>query len=202
MAAGRWQVVYRIPPSPYTGRMIEVAVLLSLLLAVAVWIYNRLVRDRNQVHAAWSDIDVQLKRRHELVPRLVACVKAYADYEKATLLAVTELRRESIATSQLPKKAAIEDAMQAGLHRVMAVAEDYPDLRADENFRQLQSELTDTEDQIQYARRFYNGAVKLYNTRIQSFPHLLLARPLGFTPADFFEIGDEGSRLAPTVALH
>ena len=182
--------------------MIEFAALLSLLLAVAVWIYNRLVRDRNQVHAAWSDIDVQLKRRHELVPRLVACVKAYADYEKATLLAVTELRRESIATSQLPKKAAIEDAMQAGLHRVMAVAEDYPDLRADENFRQLQSELTDTEDQIQYARRFYNGAVKLYNTRIQSFPHLLLARPLGFTPADFFEIGDEGSRLAPTVALH
>ena len=182
--------------------MIEFAALLSLLLAVAVWIYNRLVRDRNQVHAAWSDIDVQLKRRHELVPRLVTCVKAYADYEKATLLAVTELRRESIATSQLPKKAAIEDAMQAGLHRVMAVAEDYPDLRADENFRQLQSELTDTEDQIQYARRFYNGAVKLYNTRIQSFPHLLLARPLGFTPADFFEIGDEGSRLAPTVALH
>ena len=182
--------------------MIEFAALLSLLLAVAVWIYNRLVRDRNQVHAAWSDIDVQLKRRHELVPRLVTCVKAYADYEKATLLAVTELRRESIATSQLPKKAALEDAMQAGLHRVMAVAEDYPDLRADENFRQLQSELTDTEDQIQYARRFYNGAVKLYNTRIQSFPHLLLARPLGFTPADFFEIGDEGSRLAPTVALH
>ena len=182
--------------------MIEFAALLFLLLAVAVWIYNRLVRDRNQVHAAWSDIDVQLKRRHELVPRLVSCVKAYADYEKATLLAVTELRRESIATSQIPKKAAIEDAMQAGLHRVMAVAEDYPDLKADDNFRQLQSELTDTEDQIQYARRFYNGAVKLYNTRIQSFPHLLLARPLGFTPADFFEIGDEGSRLAPTVALH
>lgn len=182
--------------------MIEFAFLLSLFAAAGIWIYNRLVRDRNQVRAAWSDIDVQLKRRHELVPRLVTCVKAYADYEKATLLAVTELRRESIATSQLPKKAAIEDAMQAGLHRVMAVAEDYPDLKADDNFRQLQSELTDTEDQIQYARRFYNGAVKLYNTRIQSFPHLLLARPLGFTPADFFEIGDEDSRLAPTVALH
>jgi LemA protein len=182
--------------------MIEFTVLICLAAAAGIWIYNRLVSDRNQVRAAWSDIDVQLKRRHELVPRLVACVKAYADYEKATLLAVTELRKQSIATSQLPQKAAIEDGIEAGLHRLMVVAEDYPELRADANFRQLQSELTDTEDQIQYARRFYNGAVKLYNTRIQSFPHLLLARPLGFAPADFFEIGEAASRLAPTVALH
>ncbi|MEJ2532304.1 MAG: LemA family protein, partial [Halioglobus sp.] len=156
--------------------MIEFTVFICLVAAAGIWIYNRLVSDRNQVRAAWSDIDVQLKRRHELVPRLVACVKAYADYEKATLLAVTELRKQSIATSQLPQKAAIEDGIGAGLHRLMVVAEDYPELRADANFRQLQSELTDTEDQIQYARRFYNGAVKLYNTRIQSFPHLLLAR--------------------------
>jgi LemA protein len=182
--------------------MIEFTVFICLVAAAGIWIYNRLVSDRNQVRAAWSDIDVQLKRRHELVPRLVACVKAYADYEKATLLAVTELRKQSIATSQLPQKAAIEDGIGAGLHRLMVVAEDYPELRADANFRQLQSELTDTEDQIQYARRFYNGAVKLYNTRIQSFPHLLLARPLGFAPADYFEIGETASRLAPTVALH
>jgi LemA protein len=182
--------------------MIELTVLLALVAAAGIWIYNRLVRDRNQVRAAWSDIDVQLKRRHELVPRLVSCVKAYADYEKATLVAVTELRKQSIATSQLPQKAAIEDAMQAGLRQLIVVAEDYPDLKADDNFRQLQSELTDTEDQIQYARRFYNGAVRQLNTRIQSFPHLLLARPLGFIPADFFEISDENSRLSPVVELH
>ncbi len=174
---------------------------LFLVAAAAAWIYNRLVRDRNQVLAAWSDIDVQLKRRHELVPRLVSCVKAYADYEKATLVAVTELRRQSIATPQLPRKAAIEEAMQQGLHRLMVVAEDYPDLKADENFRQLQGELTETEDQIQYARRFYNGAVRQFNNRIQSFPNLLLARPLGFAPADFFEIDDASSRLPPSVGL-
>lgn len=182
--------------------MIELTVVLVLVLAAGIWIYNRLVGDRNQVRAAWSDIDVQLKRRHELVPRLVSCVKAYADYEKATLLAVTELRKQSIASSRLPQKAAIEDAMQAGLHKLIVVAEDYPDLKADGNFRQLQSELTDTEDQIQYARRFYNGAVKQFNTRVQSFPHLLLAGPLGFIAAEYFEIENEGSRLTPDVELH
>lgn len=181
--------------------MIEFMILLVLVAATAIWIYNRLVRDRNQVRAAWSDIDVQLKRRHELVPRLVSCVKAYADYEKATLSAVTELRKQSIAMSRLPQKAAIEDAMQAGLHQLIVVAEDYPDLKADDNFRQLQTELTDTEDQIQYARRFYNGAVRQLNTRIQSFPHLLLSRPLGFVAAEFFEI-ENNSRSVPTVELH
>lgn len=182
--------------------MIELTVAIVLVIAVGIWIYNRMVGDRNQVRAAWSDIDVQLKRRHELVPRLVSCVKAYADYEKATLVAVTELRKQSIATSRLPQKAAIEDAMQAGLHRLIVVAEDYPDLQADANFRQLQSELTDTENRIQYARRFYNGAVRQFNTHIQSFPQLLLARPLGFVPADFFEIDDRDERLAPAVELH
>lgn len=175
--------------------------MLAGLIAAGIWVYNRLVRDRNQVSAAWSDIDVQLKRRHELVPRLVSCVKAYADFEKATLLAVTELRRQSEATSRLPHKAALEDAMTAGLHQLVVVAEDYPDLKADKNFRQLQGELTDTENQIQYARRFYNGAVRQYNTRIQSFPHLLLARPLGFTAAEFFEIEDGDERRVAAVEL-
>jgi LemA protein len=187
--------------SAYTDSMIEFGILSALIVAACIWIYNQLVKDRNQVSAAWSDIDVQLKRRHELVPRLVSCVKAYADYEKATLTAVTELRKQSIETSRLPQKAAIEDAMQAGLHQLVVLAEDYPDLKADGNFRQLQSELTDTEDQIQYARRFYNGAVRIFNTRIQSFPHLLIARPLGFIAAEFFEIEGEGARLAPTVGL-
>lgn len=182
--------------------MIELIILLAGVLGGSIWIYNLLVRGRNQVDAAWSDIDVQLKRRHELVPRLVSCVKAYADYEKATLEAVTELRKQSLETSHLPQKAAVEDAMAAGLQQLIVLAEAYPDLKADENFRQLQSELTDTEDQIQYARRFYNGAVRIFNTRTQSFPHLLIARPLGFSPAEFFEIEDERARSTPQVELN
>ena len=181
--------------------MTIISILLVLAAVAGVWIYNRLVRDRNQVRAAWSDIDVQLKRRHELVPRLVSCVKAYADFEKATLLAVTELREQSMATPELPQKAALEDAIHTGLHKLIVVAEAYPELKADENFRQLQAELTDTEDQIQYARRFYNGAVRLFNTRVQSFPDLLLARPLGFETADYFEIDDAAARVTPTVGL-
>jgi LemA protein len=182
--------------------MIVFTVILVLVIATGIWIYNLLVRDRNQVQAAWSDIDVQLKRRHELIPKLVTCVKAYADYEKATLLAVTELRKQSVATPHLPKKAAIEEAMTERIHQLVVLAEDYPELKADTVFHQLQSELTDTEDQIQYARRFYNGAVRIFNTRIQSFPQLLLAKPLGFTAAEFFEIEDASARSAPTVELH
>jgi len=182
--------------------MIEFTVIIALALGTGIWIYNLLVRDRSQVQAAWSDIDVQLKRRHELVPRLVSCVKAYADYEKATLVAVTELRKQSIETPHLPQKAAVENKMAAGLHQLIVLAEAYPDLKADNNFRQLQSELTDTENQIQYSRRFYNGAVRIFNTRIQSFPQLLLARPLGFAPAEFFEIEDESAKLTPKVELN
>jgi LemA protein len=180
--------------------MITVLVLLGVLGGAAVWIYNRLVRDRNQVRNAWSDIDVQLKRRHDLVPRLVTAVKGYADYEKATLTAVTELRARAEAAERLPDRAAAEDAMEESVHRLLAVAEDYPDLKADQGFRQLQSSLTEVEDHLQYARRFYNGSVRIYNTRIESLPHLLLARPLGFEPAEFFE-AEAAARSTPRVAL-
>jgi LemA protein len=174
--------------------------ILIVLLAGGIWIFNRLVKDRNQVRNAWSDIDVQLRRRHDLVPQLVNAVKAYADYEKATLTAVTVLRTRSEAASHLPEKAALEDAMESGLHRLVAVAEDYPDLKADENFLQLQESLLEVEDHLQYARRFYNGAVRIFNTRIESFPHLLLARPLKFVAAEFFEAGAD-ERVAPAVEL-
>jgi len=167
------------------------------LVAVGIWIYNRLVRDRNQVLAAWSDIDVQLKRRHDLVPQLVTAVKAYADYEKATMTAVNELRSRSESARRLSEKAAIEEAMESALHRLLVVAEDYPELKADRNFRQLQTELTEVEDHIQYARRFYNGSVRILNTRVQTFPHMLLARPLGFEPAEFFEVDSDAERIAP-----
>ena len=171
--------------------MITTLVVIALVAGAAVWIYNRLVADRNQVKNAWSDIDVQLARRHDLVPQLVSAVKGYADYEQATMMAVTELRARSEISERLADKAALEDAMEVGLHRLIAVQEDYPDLKADENFRALQSSLTEVEDHLQYARRFYNGSVRILNTRIESFPHLLLARPLGFQPAEFFEADDQ-----------
>lgn len=184
------------------GELVIVAAgVLLLTLVTAIWIYNRLVADRNQVLASWSDIDVQLMRRHELVPQLVNTVKAYASHEKATMTAVTELRARSDAAEHLPDKAALESALHNAVQKLIVVAEDYPDLKADLNFRQLQSELTGIEDHIQYARRFYNGAVRILNTRIQSFPHLLLAKPLGFKPAEFFEVSDAAARAAPTLDL-
>jgi len=182
---------------------------LSLILAIlfaglffwGVLIFNRLVRDRNQVRAAWSDIDVQLTRRHDLVPQLVEAVRAYADYERATLTAVTELRAQAERAAHLPDKARLEDEMAAGLQRLIALAEDYPELKADGNFLQLQRDLVEVEDHLQYARRFYNGAVRIYNTRIETVPDLLVARPLDFRPAEFFAADDEQARLAPRVAL-
>ena len=171
--------------------MLNSAAVLAILVAGGVWIYNRLVKDRNQVKNAWSDIDVQLIRRHDLVPQLVTAVKAYADYEKATMTAVSELRTRSEQATRLAEKAQLEDQIQVGLHRLIALSEDYPDLKADENFRQLADSLTEVEDHLQYARRFYNGSVRIFNTRVESFPHLLIAGVLGFRAAEFFEAQDD-----------
>jgi LemA protein len=177
---------------------------LAVCAGLVLWgvlIFNRLVRDRNQVRSAWSDIDVQLTRRHDLVPRLVDAVRAYADYERATLSAVTELRARAEAAGPLRDKARLEDEMEAGLHRLIALAEAYPELKADGNFLQLQRDLVETEDHLQYARRFYNGSVRLYNTRIESFPDMLVAKPFAFAPAEFFAVDDAEVRGAPRVEL-
>lgn len=182
--------------------MLELLIIIAIAVAAVIWIYNLLVKDRNQVLAAWSDIDVQLKRRHDLVPQLVTTVKAYANFEKATMTAVTELRTRSEAAAHLPEKAALETEMASAINRLIVIAEDYPDLKADHNFRQLHSELTEIEDHIQYSRRFYNGAVRIFNTRIQSFPHFLVARPFGFEVAEFFEVNDADERTTPTVELN
>lgn len=181
--------------------MLELAIFIAVILVFVVWIYNLLVKDRNQVLAAWSDIDVQLKRRHDLIPQLVTTVKAYANFEKATLTAVTELRSRSETTTQRPVLADLEDKMQTAISQIIVLAEDYPDLKADTNFRQLQTELTDIEDHLQYARRFYNGAVRIFNTRIQSFPHILIAKPCRFEVAEFFEVADAAQRSAQSVDL-
>ncbi len=182
--------------------MLELLIIIVIAVVAVIWIYNLLVKDRNQVLAAWSDIDVQLKRRHDLVPQLVTTVKAYANFEKATMTAVTELRTRSEAAAHLPEKAALETEIASAINRLIVIAEDYPDLKADHNFRQLHSELTEIEDHIQYSRRFYNGAVRIFNTRIQSFPHFLVARPFGFEVAEFFEVNDADERTTPTVELN
>lgn len=177
--------------------------LVIILLGLAVWavmIFNRLVRDRNHTRAGWSDIDVQLQRRHDLIPRLVDAVRAYAEYERATITAVTELRRRSEQTTHPAQKARIEAELRTGVDRLIAVAEDYPDLKANQNFLDLQDELVDTEDKLQYARRFYNGAVRAFNTRLQSFPDLIVARLLAFKDAEFFD-ADDDSAAVPVVKL-
>ena len=164
-----------------------------LLIAVGVFllwgilIFNGLVKNRNRTSAAWSDIDVQLQRRHDLIPRLVEAVRAYAGYERATFEAVTELRTRSEQTQRISEIAGLEQQIETGMHRLIALAEAYPELKANENFLKLQHELSEIEDHLQYARRFYNGSVRNLNTRIQSFPDLLVARPLGFVEAEFFD---------------
>lgn len=160
--------------------------LCAVVLAGAAFLFNRLIKDRNRVRAAWSDIDVQLTRRHDLVPQLVEAVKAYAAHERATLEAVTELRRQSAAAEELAAKAGLEERLEAGVHRLLALAEAYPDLKASRNFLELQSGLVEIEDHLQYARRFYNGAVRIFNTRVETVPDVVIAKLFNFRPAEFY----------------
>ena len=161
---------------------------MAIVAAIGGWVvfaYNRLVRDRTRVQTAWSDIDVQLKRRHDLIPKLVAAVQQYAAFESATLSAVTELRAN--AGADPAAIGAVENGLSAQVTKLLAVAEAYPDLKASESFLDLQRNLTDVEQHIQYARRYYNGAVNNLNIRVDSFPDALVARAFGFTPAAFFD---------------
>jgi len=157
--------------------------------AAAIVVFNDLVAARNQVRSAWSDIDVQLTRRHDLVPQLVAAVQGYASYERATLTTLTELRTRAVSAASLADKAEAEGALAKQIDRILALQERYPDLKASENFLALQRELVEIEDHLQYARRFYNGAVRDLNTKIETFPSLILARAFAFKPADFFRSG-------------
>ena len=160
-------------------------------VAGAVALFNELVAARNQVRAAWSDIDVQLTRRHDLVPQLVTAVQGYADYERATLTTVTELRTRAVAAASLADKAEIEGELGKQIDRILALQERYPDLKASENFLALQRDLVGIEDHLQYARRFYNGAVRDLNTKIETFPTLIVARAMAFRPAEFFRSGTD-----------
>lgn len=172
--------------------MIIVGGMLLVAFGWAVWIYNRLVRDRHRVAAAWSDIEVQLRRRHELLPKLVEAVRGYADYERATLEAVTELRARSRQSDNPALRGRLEAELGAGMQRLLALAEAYPELKAGSNFLALQRDISEVENALQHARRYYNGAVRNLNTRIDSFPDLLLARPLGYRHGVYFQLeGDE-----------
>jgi LemA protein len=163
----------------------------TLVLAWAIVAYNRLVRLRSQVRTAWADIDVQLTRRHDLVPALVAAVRGYADHEQAVLQTVTELRSQAIALHSPAQLGRVETALEHALSRLFALQESYPDLKASENFTQLQRDLVGVEDHLQYARRFYNGAVRDYNDAVQRIPDMLIARSCGFTGAEFYEAQDK-----------
>lgn len=177
------------------GSMLVLLVLLGLAVVVAIFLwatYNGLVTTRVRVDEAWSDITVQLKRRADLIPNLVESVKGYAAHESGVFQAVTEARANVLsATSQGPKAtAAAENQFEGALKSLFAVSEAYPQLRASENFQQLQAELVDTEDKIQASRRFYNGAVRDLNTKIQVFPANLVAGMFGFSAREFFEVAD------------
>jgi LemA protein len=159
-----------------------------ILVGIAgVVLYNRLIRSRNRVDTAWSDIDVQLQRRHDLIPRLVTAVDQYAKYERATLEAVTELRAEAMSQADVRARGKAEEKLSAGIERLIALAENYPDLKANENFLKLQGELVETEDYLQFARRYYNGSVRDYNTMTESVPSNIVAGMFSFSQRDFFQ---------------
>jgi LemA protein len=171
------------------------------IVVIAIVIFNNLVRMRNVVREGWSGIDVQLRRRTDLVPNLVETVKGYAAHERGLFEDVAKNRAQSIAADNVSGQAAAEKALQGSLGRLFAVAEAYPELKANENFLELQQQLAEIEDQLQMARRYYNGAVRNLNIGIQSFPGVLLARPFGFREEPFFELDDRSQAAAPQVSL-
>lgn len=167
------------------------------LLVWAVFVYNRLVRLRNQARTAWADIDVQLTRRHDLVPQLVAAVQGYAVHEKAVLEAVTELRARALAEKSPARLGEVESALEQAMNRLLALQEAYPDLKASDNFLALQRDLIGVEDHLQYARRFYNGAVRDYNDAVQRVPDLAVARVFAFGPGEFYQAESEQRAAVP-----
>jgi LemA protein len=180
---------------------IIIVVVIVLLILFLVGIYNGMVRARNRVDEGWSGIDVQLKRRHDLIPNLVETVKGYAAHEAGVFEAVTQARANAMSAQGPAQAAQAEGVLSSALGRLFAVAEAYPQLRATENFQQLQGELTNTEDQIAGARRIYNGNVQDYNTKIQTFPATLFAGMFGFSKRDFFEIETPADRDVPVVSF-
>ncbi len=179
-------------------------ILLAIVVVIAIWLigtYNGLITLKNQTDEAWSDIDVQLKRRYDLIPNLVATVKGYASHESGVFEKVAEARAAAMGAKGPHDKAVAENALAGTLKSLFAVAEAYPELKASENFTKLQDELSETENTVQAARRFYNGNVRDFNTKLQVFPTNLVGNMLGFTKREFFELGSEAERAAPAVSF-
>lgn len=181
-----------------TGWIILGVVVLAALWAISI--YNGLVRRKNLVQEGWSGIDVQLKRRADLIPNLVEAVKGYAAHERGTFDELTKLRSQT-GTQDVAQRAQTEAAITAAIGKVMAVAENYPELKASANFQQLQGDLNNIEDQIQLARRYYNGTVRDYNVAIQQFPSSLIAGVGGFIAQPFFQIDNAADRDVPKVSF-
>lgn len=167
-----------------------VIIIIALIIGWLIAIFNNLVTLKNRVKEAWSDIEVQLKRRYDLIPNLVESVKGYAKHEKGVFENVTKARAEALSAKAPAQRAAAENMITEALKTIFAVAEDYPELRASENFKALQDELSDTENKIQAARRFYNANVRDFNTKIEIFPNNLIANSLGFKQYELFEAGE------------
>lgn len=179
--------------------MLVLLSMVGLLLVVLVVIYNQFVRMRNMVEEGWSGIDVQLKRRANLIPNLVDTVKGYMQHERQLLSKVTELRTQSMSVREVTQKGRLEGALSSSLANLFAVAEGYPDLKANQSFQELQKQLTEIEEQIQLSRRYYNGTARNLNIKVESFPSNLVAAMFKFTRADFFEIEQEADRAVPKV---
>ncbi len=165
--------------------------IIAVVVGLALWIvgiYNGLITLKNRVDEAWSDIDVQLKRRYDLIPNLVETVKGYATHERELFEKVTQARTQAMGAGTVAEKGQAENMLSGTLKSLFAVSENYPELKANQNFLELQRELTDTEDKIQASRRFYNGNVRDFNIKIEVFPETIIAKQLGFTKREFFEI--------------
>jgi len=173
-----------------------------IIVGILIWligIYNKLVRNKNMVEEGWSGIEVQLKRRSNLIPNLIEAVKGYMGHEAKLLSEITQLRSQSKNTQAVGEKSKVETALTRSLGNLIAVAESYPDLKANQNFLDLQNELSQIENEIQMARRYFNGTVRNLNIMIEAFPSNLVAGQFGFAKAEFFEIEDPGDRKVPDV---
>ena len=173
-------------------------IVVGLVLVGGIFIYNRLVRLRNRTDNAWSQVDVQLKRRYDLIPNLVETVKGYAEHEQETFEDVVRARSQAQAATTVEEQAQAEDFLTSALRRLFALAEDYPELQAAENFRQLQAQLAETEDRITVARQIYNDATLTYNNAVQTVPSNIVARVTGFRTREYFEVEGD-ARSAPEV---
>lgn len=179
--------------------LIVILVIVLVLVLYGIYIYNRLIRLNNLAQEGWSGIDVQLKRRSDLIPNLVEAVKGYMGHERGVLEDVTKYRAQAASSTSIPDRANNENMLTGALRQLFAVSENYPDLKASQNFIELQTALTGTEDQIQLARRYYNGTVRDFNILVQSFPSNLIANTLHYLPKEFFEIQDPAEREVPVV---